>query len=102
MKKGQMFTKLPQKERALRVRSNLPVMIDGKRGITQDISVSGVLFEIEDHHQPGAEIEFSVELQTPGGLLNLVCKGEVVRSESVDGKLRIAAKIIEQEIKNAS
>jgi len=42
-----------------------------------------------------------VQLDTPGGMINLVCQGEVVRLEKRDGKLGIAAKIISQTLQKS-
>ena len=85
-----------------RVKSALPVMVNGVAGKTRDISASGVFFEIDEtSNDLGSLIQFSVQLDTPGGMINLVCQGEVVRLEKRDGKLGIAAKIISQTMQSA-
>jgi len=85
-----------------RVNSALPVIVNGFAGKTRDISASGVFFEIDETaNDVGGLIQFSVQLDTPGGMINLVCQGEVVRLEKRDGKLGIAAKIISQTMQSA-
>lgn len=71
-----------------------------KVGVTQDISATGIFFELDSGHEMGSEIDFWVELDTPGGKLKLICKAKVARVEQVDGKVRIAAHILNQEIKS--
>jgi len=84
-----------------RVNSQLPVQLNGVEGKSRDISASGIYFEIDESNDIGSTIQFSVELDTPGGVIHLVCEGEVVRLEKRDGKLGIAAKILSQELKSA-
>jgi len=91
--------KTDQREGAARIPSRLVVVENGKKGITRDISATGVFFEMDTHHQAGSAIQFHIELDTPGGKLKLVCEGEVVRVEDLNGKVGVAAKILKQEIK---
>ena len=88
-----------QRRRSPRIRSNLPVVMGDKVGVTQDISATGIFFELDSGHELGSEISFWVELDTPGGKLKLVCEAQVARVEEADGKVRIAAHILNQEIK---
>ena len=67
-------------------------------GQTTDISATGIFFEVDQKQEPGSVIHFSVELDTPGGKLRLVCEGEVVRVEEEGGKMRVATKILNQSI----
>lgn len=98
MKKGSTGISKIQRDRALRVRSQMPVVLNGKKGLTQDISATGVYFEVDEDQKLGSAIEFSIELDTPGGKLEIRCIGEVVRLVNKDGKLGVAAKIIKQDI----
>jgi hypothetical protein len=85
----------------VRVNSILPVMVNGIAGKTRDISASGIFFEIDEcANDLGSSIHFSVQLDTPGGVINLVCEGKVVRIENRDGKLCIAAKTISQTMQS--
>ena len=88
-----------KRDRASRVRSCLPVSINGKAGVTRDISATGIFFEIDDDHKEGSQIHFEVELETPGGPLMLVCKGKVVRVSKENGRSAVAVKIIDQTLK---
>ncbi|MBU3541646.1 PilZ domain-containing protein [Polynucleobacter sp. UB-Tiil-W10] len=88
-----------QRRKAARVRSQLPVVVGDKNGFTHDISATGVLFELDQKHELGSLINFWVELDTPGGKLKLVCEATVARVEESDGKVKIAAHILNQEIK---
>ena len=92
-------SKVPH-DRAPRLRSQLPVVLNGKKGLTQDISATGCYFEIDADQKIGSTIEFSIEVDTPGGRLQILCSGEVVRLESKGGKLGVAAKINKQEIRS--
>ena len=88
-----------QRQGAPRIPSNLVVVENGKKGITRDVSATGIFFEIDAKHEAGSAIQFQIELDTPGGKLMLMCEGEVVRVEDLNGKVGIAAKILKQEIK---
>lgn len=88
-----------QRQGAARIPSQLVVVESGKKGLTRDISATGVYFEIDTKHEAGSAIQFHIELDTPGGKLKLVCEGEVVRVEDLNGMVGIAAKILKQEIK---
>ena len=81
------------------MRSRLPVVMNGKRGTTEDISATGVFFEIEDKQSVGSIVNFIIELDTPGGRLKVECKAEIIRLEKVNGKTKVAAKILNQIIK---
>ena len=84
-----------------RISTAFPVTINGATGKTRDISASGIFFEVDEDTKLGSKIQFSVQLDTPGGILKLVCEGEVIRLEKRDGKLGVAAKIISQEMEGA-
>lgn len=84
-----------------RISTAFPVTINGSAGKTRDISASGIFFEVDEDTKLGSNIQFSVQLDTPGGILKLVCEGEVIRLEKRDGKLCVAAKILSQEMESA-
>lgn len=77
-----------------RVKTVLPVNIDGVKGITRDISTSGIFLEVESPIEPGKVVEFLVTLDSPSGDLVLTCKGEVVRAEEFEQSYGIATKIL--------
>jgi hypothetical protein len=78
-----------------RVNAKLPVEFEHGKGITRDVSASGVFFETNAACELGSELDFALEFDSPGGPLLLRCKGTVVRVEQRDGKMGIAAKITE-------
>jgi hypothetical protein len=87
------------RDRSPRVRASFPVSTaNGAMGQTTDISATGIFFELNQNQEPGSVISFSVELDTPGGKLRLMCEGEVVRVEEKGGRIRVATKIINQSI----
>ena len=93
----------PQRQRADRVASRMPVHVTCKNqmvdGVTSNISTSGVYFEVDLDQDTGSQIEFVIDLDTPGGPIHLHCIGEVVRVDNKDGKKGFATRIIKSEIK---
>jgi hypothetical protein len=85
-----------------RIGSALPTCINGVEGVTRDVSTSGLFILQSDHQEIGSRIDFSVDLDTPGGKLKLCCEGEVVRLEEIDGKFGVGIKILSQVIKTYS
>lgn len=83
-----------------RLPSKFPIKLAETEGLTHNISASGIFFELEKNQTEGSKIEFTIELQTPGGPLNLVCQAEVVRVQELNGKYGIAAKITSQEFQS--
>lgn len=86
------------RERAPRIQTSMPVLLDGKLGITKDISSTGILFEFDDDYATGSHIQFELEMNTPGGPLKVLCSGEVVRVSKESGRSSIAAKITQQTL----
>ena len=85
-----------------RVSAALPVNVDGHAvGTTRDISPSGIFFETDLEMTNGSSIHFSLEFDNPSGKLLLECSGQVVRIERHDGKIGVAAKIIESRLERA-
>ena len=93
----------PKKHQAReeRVSAALPVLINGKTGVTRDISASGIYFHMDDDAKPGSVIDFHIDLDTPGGKLSMICKAQVVRVDKGDGRSGVAAKIISQTLQSA-
>ena len=81
-----------------RVKTVLPVSIDGVKGITRDVSSSGIFLEVESPIEPGKIVEFLVTLDSPGGDLVMSCQGEVVRAEEFERSYGIATKILSLEL----
>jgi hypothetical protein len=86
-------------DRAERVKASFPVHFsDSTKGMTQDISATGIFLELDASQEPGSKISFWVVLDTPGAKVKLVCEATVVRVEQADGKTKVATKIISQEL----
>jgi hypothetical protein len=90
---------------AVRFPLTLPVVLSSGKGehaaVTQNVSASGVLFEIDSHLQTGEEICFS--LRMPGAVLGtprdvlVHCVGRVVRCSMSQTKYKAAATIDEYQ-----
>lgn len=91
---GRMATVSDRRRSEDRVPAELPVNLQSGKGITRDVSPSGVFFETDTAYAPGSEISFSIELDSPGGKMMLNCQGRIVRVEHRSGKVGVAAKII--------
>ena len=84
-----------------RVSTALPVDLGGAKGVTQDVSASGIFFETDADYAPGHAISFAVELDTPGGRMRLKCEGEIVRVEPRNGRVGVAVKITQSVLEEA-
>lgn len=103
---AQVVRKVPT-FRAQRFNLSLPLRYrllgeqDWKKGLTENISRSGVLFRAEEMLQPNAQLEISLVLPAEiAGLsaAEVVCRGEVVRSmqpENAQMNPALAAKILQ-------
>ena len=99
MVKLQPLKKSTRRDRAPRVKATFPVHLSEKiKGVTQDISATGIYLDLDTTQEPGSIISFWVELDTPGAKMKLVCKAEVVRVEQADGRTKVGTKIISQEL----
>lgn len=77
-----------------RLPTELPVDVGGIGGVTRNVSASGIYFETSTPYVVGSEIDFSVDLETPGGRMALKCRGEIVRVKPKDGKVGVAVRIV--------
>ena len=82
-----------QERGADRFDTELPVEMSGVKGLTRNISATGVYFETQASQEPGSRVNFTVEVTVRGEVLKLVCEGEVVRVDKKDGVVGIAAKL---------
>jgi len=87
-----------QRARATRVQAYLPLTIDKQFGQVRDISATGVYFEIPQEKTVGSKVHFTIDLDTPGGALQVKCSGKVVRVQQSDGKFGVAVKITSSEL----
>jgi len=80
-----------EKRRESRMSTRRPVKLGHARGVTRNVSASGVFFETDVPHVVGNEISFSIELIGPQGeKLVLNCRGEIVRVEVAGDKVGLA------------
>jgi len=83
--------------RRTRISARLPVNVNGVRGVTRDISTTGMFIIQSIQHEMGSRVDFWLDMDTPEGKVKLRCKGEVMRVEELDGKVGIGVKILSQE-----
>lgn len=95
-----MRTSVKKKMRADRHPVAFPVSIGPSKGIVKDISTTGIYFEIDQSQSVGSSIDFVLDLDTPGGPIQIQCHGTVVRIEEKPGCIGIAATISESVFKN--
>ena len=81
-----------------RVSAALPVRLRSGKGITSDVSASGVCFETDEHYAVGNAISFAVEMKAPTGKMLLTCRGEILRVEQCGPRMKVAVKIDESKL----
>ena len=95
-----MRTSVKKKMRADRHPVAFPVSIGHSKGVVKDISTTGIYFEIDQSQSLGSNIDFVLDLETPGGPIQIQCHGTVVRIEESPGRIGIAATIDESVFKS--
>ena len=85
----------PDRRRATRYQVGLPVELQAGKGVTRNVSESGVYFETDQSLAVGSAVTFSLILghADPEGPFRLQCKGSIVRVDEQDGKIAVAARI---------
>jgi hypothetical protein len=79
----------------------LAVEMEKGKGLTRDISASGIYFETEELYSPGAPIRFTLVLEYSGPTpLHLSCVGEVLRVDTHGDMFGVAAAITSHSIKS--
>ena len=82
-----------------RVSTTVPVKLEGgAKGVTRDVSPTGIFFETDEDMSNSSVIHFTLEFDNPSGKLLLKCRAEIVRVEKGNGKIGVAAKIIESQL----
>ena len=86
---------LVDRRRMLRFQVALPVELEDGKGITFDVSLSGVFFETDQSFSPSEPIQLVLVLEHihPSRPVRLHCEGRVVRVSRRDGKLGVAVAI---------
>ena len=78
----------------MREQVELPVKVDGaERGVTRDISATGLFFLTDSAQRVGSQVEIEIELDTAGGHMKLEATGEILRIEPRDGKTGVAVRL---------
>lgn len=85
-----------------RVKAQMPVMLDGVMGLTHDISVNGICFEVDTDYELSGEIGFEIGITSSGNKMVLQCKGNIIRSTLQGEKTVVAVSIIEAVIKTVN
>lgn len=83
------------KRRGERVEVQLPVDLDNGRGISRNISQSGIYFLTDRDFSEGATFRFTLALEyaIPGRRVELSCQARVIRIEPQGDQVGIAAQI---------
>lgn len=96
------LTQSTEKRRAERVKAAMPVRwAGGHKGLTRDISATGLFFETSGKYRKGSRMDLTVELDTPAGKLQLNCQGKIVRLEKHGAKVGVAVKITDSVLSYA-
>lgn len=85
-----------------RVKAQMPIMLDGLVGMTHDISVNGICFEVDANYEHSGEINFVINMDSLGDKMILQCKGNIVRSTLQGKKIVVAVKMTESVIKTVN
>ncbi len=77
----------------------LPVRLQsGEKGVTQNISASGVMFELDRVQQIGSVVDFEIHLDTPDGPVKLVAHGKVVRVTEQGKRTGVAVQLVDSRL----
>ena len=78
------------------------VDLNHAKGVTHDLSSTGVYFETDVNFEKGSLIRFRINFDSPimGSMTQLDCTGRIVRVDAGDaGKVGIAVKLDEQHLR---
>jgi hypothetical protein len=84
-----------ERRRAVRFPIAIPVELEEGKGVTRDVSLSGVSFETDLLFSSGEPIRLTLVLEraSPGHPVRLQCEGRVVRVGQSNGKGQVAVDI---------
>ena len=99
MKRQARTRKFKSSDRSPRINCVLPIEIDGTDGRVKDLSATGAYLELDDSFEPNTEVKFSIDMNTPGGVIQFDLTGEVVRVVKKDGVIGVGVKITSQVIR---
>jgi len=82
-----------------RAHSTLTLDLQKKgKGITRDVSASGIYFETDATYRLESTIDFEWDFDKPQGTMRLRCHGKIVRIEPRGARVGIAVNITESTI----
>ena len=84
-----LLKKEPRKEDRVRERLPVKVLNDESKGVTRNLSPSGVFFETDKHYEVGSIITMTIDLETPPGT-RLRCVGTIARVDDRGSKVGVA------------
>lgn len=89
------MTNPSEKRASQRIQAEVPVYIGQTKGISRDVSWTGIYFLTDQRFDQGGPLSFSLDLNyaLPGKPIKLDCQGEVIRIERLGDKFGVAAKI---------
>jgi hypothetical protein len=81
--------------RATRLKTKIPVAFAAGKGITRDVSTTGIYFETDQSFKTGQPIMFTLNMEhiDASGAVLMKCFGEIVRVEENGKKIGVAATI---------
>ena len=85
-----------------RVTTALSVFLGIAKGVTRDVSATGVFFESTVALDIGSTVDFSVEFGTPGGRMMIHCNGKVVRREERGDGVGVAVRVTNSKMEMAA
>lgn len=71
----------------------LPITMEGEEGATHDLSDTGLLVEVSNAPDVGAQVNLNLEHMVHGRDFNLACRGKVVRVERHGDNFNIAVRL---------
>ena len=88
-----------ERRRMPRYPVSLAIETERGKGLTRDISASGIYFESEQPYTAGARIHFALVLEYSEPMpLRLSCTGQVLRVDTHGNTFRVAASITSHSI----
>jgi hypothetical protein len=83
-----------KKRKAARRFESLPVKVlnDERKGVTRDVSASGVYILTDKHYETGSIITMTIDLDYPPGT-RMRCVGTIVRVEDHGARVGVAVKM---------
>lgn len=83
-----------ERREAARVSAAMPMEVDGRPAVTQDLSATGLSFASDRSWSPGDRIDVVIEYLLDGHHYPFACKAEVVRVEPHGQQFRVAARLL--------